>query len=236
MLGLHINIEHIYPLAAFIAGLSGSIHCAGMCGGLVTATCQNKTDIVKYQLGRLLGYSFLGLIGGMIGFVFNVKSVNPYFTLITGLFLGLMFIYWGVKSFGGKNVEVPLPRFFGRLYTKSYSHLVKENKLKFSRSFFTGLISILLPCGLLYGVIIGAIATNSLYTGAIAMLCFWIGTLPTMMLVPNIFQRVFNPFQKRHPRSYALILIMIGLLTISSKVHSHYSRVYSPEKQDVMCH
>lgn len=235
-MGLNINIEHVYPLAALIAGLSGSIHCAGMCGGLVTATCQSKGDIFKYQIGRLIGYSLLGLIGGALGFVFNLKSISPYFTLFTGLFLGLMFIFWGLKSFSGKNVEVPLPRFFGKLYSKSYQSLVKKNQHALSKSFFTGLISILLPCGLLYGVIIGAIATQSFYTGAIAMFFFWLGTLPTMVLLPKVFHNIFNPFKNKHPRSYALILIFIGLLTVSSKVHSHYKMYNSASTQEVMCH
>ena len=54
-------------LVAFIIGLSGSIHCLGMCGGLVFSITKTKTENFIYHLGRLTGYITLGVIFSYIG-------------------------------------------------------------------------------------------------------------------------------------------------------------------------
>lgn len=215
------KIENFYPFVALLAGLGGSLHCVGMCGGLVTASCQNKTDVTRYQIGRLLGYALVGAIGGFIGSFLNIQNISPAVSLISGLTIGALFIFWGLKSFRGKKAELPLPKFLAKFYFYLYQRLVIKNK-KFSKSFFTGLISILLPCGLLYGVIIGAIAIKNPLIGMLSMLFFWLGTLPAMVLVPTIFQKIIGPLQSKIPKTYAIGLMMIGLVTISVRVNHFY--------------
>ena len=72
--------------AAFIAGLLGGVHCLGMCGGIVGAltfginsaddagtengSVKSKTKLYPYVLayngGRILSYTFAGLLVGGI--------------------------------------------------------------------------------------------------------------------------------------------------------------------------
>ena len=83
------------PWVSFIAGLGGSLHCMGMCGGLVTATCDKSNDVFRYQIGRLLGYLTLGCLAGFVGNYLNVKNVHPLVSILPAFFIGILFIFWG---------------------------------------------------------------------------------------------------------------------------------------------
>lgn len=231
------EIQHFLPYVSFVAGLSGSLHCVGMCGGLVTASCSSRHDIVKYQLGRLLGYLSLGLIAGVVGQGIAPVFDSKFVTFITALLMGGLFIYWGVTSFSGKKTELPMPKFLSTTYQKLWSRFVKDNH-GFSRSFLVGLISIMLPCGLLYGVVITTFAMGNFHQALFSMLFFWLGTLPAMVMAPAIVQKLLRPLKNKLPKFYAVGLILIGLATIYSRLpyhHSHHEQMHSSEK-DHQCH
>ena len=211
------EISNYLPFMAFFAGLGGSLHCVGMCGGLVTASCRNGADVARYQLGRLLGYLVLGLVVGSFGIVFNVKNIPREVTFIPAVFIGLLFIHWGYQSFHGKRAELPTPKIIGSLYTQLWNKLVRTNS-NFTKSFFTGLISILLPCGLLYGVILGAMAMQHFQESILSLIFFWLGTLPSMVIAPRIVQKLIAPFKQRLPKSLAVGLMLLGVFTVTSRV------------------
>lgn len=217
MSDLQINLQHFIPWVSFIAGIGGSLHCVGMCGGLVAASCGKNDEVIKYQLGRLLGYLSLGLFAGALGSLINIKSQSPKTALIPGLFIGIMFLYWGIQNLRGKKAELPMPKFMGAFYAVLWKSLVFKNKT-ISKSFFTGLISIFLPCGLLYGVVLGAVALQNPFMAVFSMLFFWLGTVPSMVLAPQVFQKILTPLKSHLPKTYAMSLILIGLLTVSFRV------------------
>ncbi|MDO9181106.1 MAG: sulfite exporter TauE/SafE family protein [Bacteriovorax sp.] len=211
------NLKTVLPWVSFIAGIGGSLHCVGMCGGLVTATCQKNTDIARYQIGRLIGYLVLGFFAGMLGKIFTLQVASPKMTLIPGLILGLLFLFWGIQNYRGKKAELPLPKFLSRVYTIMWMKFVQTNN-NFSKAFFTGLLSIFLPCGLLYGIVLGIAAFEHSFHALFAMFFFWLGTLPSMILAPSIIQNFLRPMKSKLPRTYALSLIFIGLATITFRV------------------
>lgn len=217
MSDLQINLQHFIPWVSFIAGIGGSLHCVGMCGGLVAASCGKNDEVIKYQLGRLLGYLSLGLFAGALGSLINIKSHSPMAALIPGLFIGVMFLYWGIQNLRGKKAELPMPKFMGKFYSVLWKKLVFRNKT-ISKSFFTGLISIFLPCGLLYGVVLGAVALQHPFMAVFSMFFFWLGTVPSMVLAPQVFQKILTPLKSHLPKTYAISLILIGLLTVSFRV------------------
>lgn len=205
------------PFASFIAGLTGSLHCVGMCGGLVTASCNGGKDILKYQLGRLLGYSLLGALAYLVGDA--VKSVLPtrLIPLISGLLLGILFIYWGIQSYRGKKAELPLPKFLHNSYRYLFRNFA--GKAGSSRSFIVGLISLMLPCGLVYGVAIAATALGEFYQVILSLSFFWLGTLPAMIGAPQIIRKILNPFRARLPKIYAAVFIVVGVATIAGRLN-----------------
>lgn len=212
-------------VVSLIAGFGGSLHCVGMCGGLVTASCEKSNDVFRYQFGRLLGYLLLGLFAGIIGSFFKFENVPAHFSVIPAVMIGLVFIFMGIKNFRNQKTELPAPEFLRNLYLKLWGRFVKNNR-GVSKAFFVGAISIFLPCGLLYGVVLGTVALQSSTLGILSMFFFWLGTLPSMLLAPGIVQKIMRPLKLRLPKTYAVTLVTIGLLTITFRLaHFHSQNV-----------
>lgn len=196
-----------------MAGIAGSLHCVGMCGGLVTASTKSTSDVALYQLGRLLGYLLLGLIMGSIGSLFKLNTFHPALNYLPSFLIGGMFIVWGLQAFLGKSFHLPLPKFLQKTYQRTWLKIINF-EAGILKSFLTGFITLFLPCGLLYGVILTSLALQSPFLSVLSMLFFWIGTLPSMMLAPKIVQKMLAPLRAHRPKIYALSLMLIGLLTI----------------------
>lgn len=211
------EIKTYIPWVSFIAGLGGSLHCVGMCGGLVTATCEHSYDIFRYQMGRLIGYLILGIFAGVLGSFLTFNLLPAYFSVLPAIFIGGLFIYWGLLNYKGRKAEIPAPRFLRNIYTKLWQKLVHKNE-NFTKAFFTGLISIFLPCGLLYGVVLGTVALQHTADAIFAMFFFWLGTVPSMVVAPGIIQKFLRPLKSRLPKTYAITLVLIGVMTISFRV------------------
>ncbi len=231
--------KSFFPWVSFLAGLGGSLHCVGMCGGLVTASCEKSHDVFRYQVGRLLGYLFLGGMAGFIGSYLNFNSSHPAFSFVPAIFIGLLFIYWGIQNFQGKKAEVPAPKILSRFYTQLWLRLVQRNK-NFTKAFFTGLISIFLPCGLLYGIVLGTVALQHTHEALFSMFFFWLGTVPSMVVAPGIVQKIIRPFKSKLPKTYAISLIAIGILTIGLRSTKLYEmrnhQAATQTKQKFRCH
>lgn len=224
------EIKNYLPWVSFVAGLGGSLHCVGMCGGLVTATCEKSHDVFRYQVGRLLGYLILGAFAGFLGNLLNFESTPVYISLLPAMSIGLLFIYWGIQNFQGKKAEIPTPKFLSKVYSKLWMKLVHKNQ-NFTKAFFTGLISIMLPCGLLYGVVLGTVALQHTSEALTSMFFFWLGTVPSMVAAPGIIQKFLKPLKAKLPKTYAISLMTIGVMTISfrmAKLHYHPVHDLSP--------
>lgn len=188
-----------------------------MCGGLVTASCNGGKDVLKYQAGRLLGYAFLGTMAYSLGYV--VKGVVPFTwgPLLSGICLGVLFIYWGVQSFQGKKAELPLPGFLRKTYQYFFKNFV--GRAGSYRSFVVGLLSIMLPCGLIYGLIIAALAFGTYEQVMVSLLFFWLGTLPAMIGAPQLIRKLLDPFRRKLPKAYAVLFIVMGVATIAGRLN-----------------
>lgn len=216
------------PWVSFIAGLTGSLHCIGMCGGLVTYSSDSNKDIWKYQFGRLFAYLLLGLLAGLFGTLVHLEKNNPKLTLIPGLILGILFLYWGIETLIGRKAEIPMPKFLTNVYSKAFSRFVVHNNSQL-KSFFTGLLSIFLPCGILYSVVLTVASFETKWWALLSMFFFWLGTLPSMVLAPNVIRNILNPMKSKVPKIYATILIVIGISTIGYRV-TKFNELNDPTK------
>ena len=69
-------------VAILFATLTGSFHCAGMCGAFVTIASGSSADPLKkslsqqmaYHLGRLITYLALGAFAGALGSLLNITA------------------------------------------------------------------------------------------------------------------------------------------------------------------
>lgn len=216
---------YLLPWATFVAALMGSLHCMGMCGGLVVACSSSgdKSSNIFYQIGRLLSYSMLGLIAGLIGQSFNISNVPKWVSIIPAIFIGLLFLSMGISILKGRKLDFKLPKMFETIQRKLFRNAltVKSAKLK---SFLVGTFSIMLPCGFLYGIVFTVMAFQQPLWGFLALITFWMGTLPAMGLAPNLINKFLRPLIAKKPILVSFTFIFIGLLTMTIRVVNFYGQ------------
>ena len=168
---------------AFFTGLFGSLHCVAMCGPLVMALPMAGRSVlysfiqrILYQAGRILAYTCFGLFFGWLGQRFNLLGWQQLISICTGIVLVILAVTHFTKSkitrlerFQLKMIS-PLANWMGKLLVKPYG------------GFFAGMLNGILPCGMVYLALAGAINTNSVAAGAQFMFFFGLGTTPLMFL------------------------------------------------------
>ena len=174
---------------AFSAGLAGSVHCLGMCGGIVTALAITHRDSAAvrrflfsllYHLGRIATYATLGLLVGYASQAGMVTSLKPHlrwlflaanlFVVAIGLFTAFGVRAFGVNALDGSGIG---------LMQKLLSRVTENSSM--SAAIPAGLLMGLIPCGLVYGVLISAATSGSTLKGGGMMLSFGLGTIPVLL-------------------------------------------------------
>ena len=178
-------------ISVFLVGLLGGGHCVGMCGGIVSAVSaslpQQKTQwhlLLAYNLGRILSYSVAGLLAGALGASgFFLKHVLPIEQVLYGL-ANVMLILLGLYLAGLGRALASI-----EALGKSIWQYIQPLGKRFlpvrsvPQAIGLGLVWGWLPCGLVYSVLIAALATANAAQGALLMFCFGLGTLPTLLLM-----------------------------------------------------
>jgi len=161
-------------------GLLGSLHCAAMCGPLMLALPitpggpgQFILGRVIYQLGRITTYSLLGLMAGLAGKSVLLAGFQRWLCIALGI--GILIGFAISKKVA---LSAPVTRLVIRLKTAMSAQL-KQRSLR--SLVLLGMLNGLLPCGLVYVAMAGAISTASLLHSTVYMTLFGLGTLPTML-------------------------------------------------------
>ncbi len=222
MLDQYNSALSLLPVVSFLLGLGGSLHCLAMCGGLVTATTQNQKEIFLYQIGRLISYSFIALLSGSLSSLINSQLKTPLFAIFPSLFIGGLLIYWGTKQIVQEFSEIPTPQFLKKLYQLFWRNFILKIHVSW-RGFFVGLISIFLPCGLLYGATLGLASAEHPGRAVFSMFFFWLGTLPSMILFPKLFQKLMAPLKIKMPKLLGVVILLFGVLTVGFRLY-HFEK------------
>lgn len=212
-------------LSLLLIGLLGSTHCVGMCGGLQQlfinmAPSQSKSILPIYHVGRLTGYALITVLVATIlsQFAAQTAGLVPYAMAIR-LIAAVVIIWIGINHF----IRIPLPKPFRiatdklwqSLRTLARPFLPPRHRL---HVFFVGVVWGWLPCSLVYSALAIALAANNVGSSVVAMLCFGIGTVPTLLSL-GLLTRHFQ----RHPTSkkwLAVALILIGCYAFVSVFYS----------------
>jgi sulfite exporter TauE/SafE len=202
---------------AFVLGLAGSIHCAGMCGPLAVALpwagrggAGFVLGRVAYNLGRVATYCALGILFGLFGKTFLMAGIQRWLSIGLGLVL-----FAGLFATGRLTLRRPLFTFVAILKSRMAALLQRRSILS---SAMLGLLNGILPCGLVYVASAGAASTGGVLSGIAYMATFGLGTLPLMLAIGlsgKLAPRAFRlKLQKAVPVSVILVaslLILRGL-------------------------
>lgn len=219
-------------LAAFSAGFFGSPHCLGMCGGIVTAfglSMQNVSEgkknalILTYHLGRLISYSLLGLIAGFLGMaIFQPLMGNS----VPRIALGAVLVLIGLSMLG-----LPFFNQLEKVGMKFWQTLAPIRKKvfpidSFGKALFAGLLWGFLPCGLVYGALMMAVAAHDVASGAVMMFVFGLGTMPMLIATQKtvgILRQSIHKFKLRQINGVILILSGLAVAFIPSLMHHNHA-------------
>ncbi len=210
-------------VSALIIGLMGAGHCLGMCGGIAaalgfavpdTSQAQKIRLITAYNLGRISSYVGVGLIAGFLGSMLG-ESASGF--MLLRVLAGVMLILMGFYLTGWWRVLVHLER-LGALIWQGIQPISQRLMpvTSLSAAFTLGVIWGWLPCGLVYSVVVLALAQSHPLGAATVMLGFGLGTLPAVMLGGLAAERVKRWLQQKALRAVmGLAVILMGLWTIS---------------------
>lgn len=239
---------------AFMAGLLGSGHCFGMCGGIAAGLGSisgqtsepgsNRPQAVSallFNLGRLLSYATLGLISAWFlmqaGQILNVPKWSMILRLLTALMIlliGLQFLFnWqllaGIERLGAKVWKIVLP-----IVVRASSLPGGSGRL------LLGLCWGLLPCGLVYSILLTAAATGAPLPGALVMFTFGLGTLPSMLgmsLAAPALAALLSDRWARRLMGAAMVLLAVlsvSLMVINAQGNGDHPHAHSAvEKSDI---
>lgn len=183
-------------LSAFLVGLLGSVHCLGMCGGIVGALTLGLPEatrrstwslapyLVAYNAGRIATYAFLGaLLGWAAGAASGAIPLGDARFLGRGI-SGLFMIALGLYLAGWWPGLAWLERIGGRLWRRieplGRRLLPVRNP---AQAAGVGLVWGWLPCGMVYAALAFAATAASAGGSAARMAAFGLGTLPMMLAV-----------------------------------------------------
>lgn len=197
-------------------GLFGSFHCIGMCGPIALSLPLKENSWhtrvisgVLYNLGRAMTYIFLGLIFGLLGLGIHIWGIQQWVSIGVGttLILGVAFpaLFHGPKWTGRiDSLFSGFKRYFGRFF----------GFRTYRSTFAIGLLNGLLPCGLVYIALAGALVSVGPLNGALYMMIFGLGTMPALLSISLLGNVIGMGFRRGMQKLVPFMVILIGILFV----------------------
>jgi sulfite exporter TauE/SafE len=214
--------------AAFVAGIAGSGHCLGMCGGIAGALAMRRPQAafgtkvgyaLAYNLSRITSYAIAGALAGLLGRTLlsavDVKPLSIAFRVVAGAIM----IAAAAQLMFGWRLLGPLESAGSGLWRRIAPWAGRQGQSGgLGGAIGLGLAWGWLPCGMTYSMLLLAATTASVTTGAAVMLVFGLGTLPSMVTATVAFERMARLLSSRATlRNVAgALLLAFGLYTAGS--------------------
>ena len=224
--------------SAFLLGFFSTMHCVGMCGGIIGALSlslpvdiRNQKPrlfsyVLTYNTGRIISYGAAGLIAGAIGAgVLQSAGFEQGHTVLRSIgvtmmvAIGLYLSGWLPQLASVEKIGTPLWRRLEPIGRR----LVPVASL--SRALAYGLIWGWLPCGMVYFVLVWALTAGSAIDGALTMIAFGLGTLPTLLtagFMTSWITRFAHSARARQVVGLLIIAMAIGSLFIPMEGHHQH--------------
>jgi sulfite exporter TauE/SafE len=188
-----------------------------MCGPIAFMLPVDRSNSFKkvsqigiYHFGRLLAYSIIGLVFGLVGKSLYIFGIQQQLSIIIGILM-IVIVILPHKTIGKYNLSKPLYK----VISKVKSGLGKALKKKTADTFLTiGFLNGFLPCGLVYMAVFGAIATGSLVEGSLYMVLFGLGTIPLMTTAIYLGKFLNSTLKQRIQKAIPVFIVIIGALFI----------------------
>lgn len=227
-------------VTAFFIGLLGSGHCFGMCGGIAAGLGSLTVDeksagqvkhrfmaAFLFNLGRILSYAALGVVSATVltslGKVLNV----PQWSMILRFITALMIFLIGIQFLFNWQALAAIEKVGAKVWKRVLPLAVKASAMPGGAGrLLLGLCWGLLPCGLVYSVILTASASGSAVSGAVVMLAFGMGTMPSMLGMSLAAPALAAMLSDRWTRKLmGVALILLAIISVSLMVTKMQGRM-----------
>jgi len=237
-------------VSAFLLGLFTTLHCVGMCGGIIGALSMGLPAKIRdsklkllffvgtYNAGRIISYSLAGLLAGALGAEILTSvgfkqghQILQYFGVTMMIAVGLYLSGWLPQLAYVEKVGRP---FWKKLEPVGRRLLPVSSPLK---ALAYGMIWGWLPCGMIYFVLIWALSAGSALQGSALMLAFGLGTLPTLLMAGFMASWLTGFARNQKIRTVVGLIIIgmaIGSLFIPMQHNNHGTA--QPNKAEPMDH
>jgi len=224
-------------LPALVAGLASSVHCVGMCGGIVgalngAAAGTGRASLawlqVCYGLGRIASYSVAGAAVGAAGAAGALALgwrgeayAQSVFAAIAALMLVAIGLYLAGLLPGLARLERTGLVLWRYLEPRARRLLPVRTPVQ---ALSLGALWGFLPCGLVYTMLVTAAAAGGATAGATVMAAFGLGTLPALLAVGLWFGRFDALVRRRGARMAAGLAVaafgLYGLVALGASLLS----------------
>lgn len=211
--------------AALVTGFLGSAHCFGMCGGISgligidAASASTHTQLsrtLSYNLGRVATYALLGALVALLGQ--SLVDLIPKLAAPVRLASGILIVLVGLQVAFGWRLLALIEGGGAKLWKRiapAARRLVPVRTV--AQAFAFGTLWGLLPCGLVYSVLLLAATTAEPLAGGATMIAFGLGTMPAMV-VTGISTSKLSQFVSRRRLGAGLLIVALGLATLAMPV------------------
>lgn len=221
-------MDGISLVPVFVIGLLGSVHCVGMCGGIVGALSvapgqalpvpvraaraalrPASANVLAYNAGRIASYMTAGALAGGVGQgargLVHLPAVQAGAFWLANLMLVALGLYLMDAWRGLARLEQG-----GQLVWRQVRPLLRRlGPLDGPRRMLAaGALWGWLPCGMVYSVLVTALLSGSALAGALVMLAFGLGTLPMLFALGALGARVRMLLRLRGVRVASGVLVL----------------------------
>lgn len=207
--------------AALLAGLAGSGHCLAMCGGIGAALAgagrrPAPSTALLLSGGRVLSYSLAGALAGgggaLLGQGLDLLRLGQGLRIAFGGLLIAVGLTLALRWRGLLRIEALGARLWTRLAPALGGLLPPRGPLA---ALTVGALWGWLPCGLVYSMLVLALASGSPGHGALVMAGFGLGTLPALLLAGGAAAGLVRHLRgSRGRRLSGALLVGFGLWTV----------------------
>lgn len=213
---------------AFAAGILGSGHCLGMCGGLVTGcfmrlgpAARRPAPHLAYHAGRLAVYALVGVVAAGLGQVLPQSGRFGFGQGLLQIVAGVVVILLGLDVLGKLPFAIGVG--FAPMAWSRGLFAAALRRGPVTGALLAGVANGLMPCSLTMAMAFRAVAAGGTAHGALLMFAFGIGTLPAMIAVGALAARLSVLARSRLVVAGALLVIAMGVAQIVQGVS--YTRV-----------
>lgn len=163
-----------------------------------------------YHSGRILTYAALGILFGLLGKGLALAGMQKVLSIAAGVFmLGMALMSWKFEQ-----LVTALPGFgvFTQKVKSGIGRMLRSNPN--GSTFSIGLLNGLLPCGMVYAALAGALASFGGVEGGIFMAVFGLGTLPLLLAVSLFSQSLSLTIRQKIRVAQPVLLCIVGFLLL----------------------